>query len=137
MEYKGYIARVTFDSDAGVLFGEVDGLRDVITFEATDVRRIEKAFRESVDDYLEMCAKRGEEPERGYSGRFLVRADPQLQRELAREARRSGMSFNAYTSRALRSWLDDRRISEATVNYAGRRKRGRSRKISGRKAGHR
>ena len=29
MEYTGYSARVVFDEDAGVLFGGVDGLRDV------------------------------------------------------------------------------------------------------------
>ena len=52
MEYKGYVGRVEFDADAGVLFGEVEGLRNVVTFEATNVRDLNAAFRASVDDYL-------------------------------------------------------------------------------------
>ena len=56
MEYKGYIGKVEFDEEAGILHGEVINLRDVITFEGDCVEEIEKAFRESVDDYLEFCA---------------------------------------------------------------------------------
>lgn len=63
LEYKGYRGHVTLDLDAGVLFGEVVGLRDVITFEATSIAAVRAAFRESVDDYLAMCAQRGEKPE--------------------------------------------------------------------------
>lgn len=62
MEYKGYIARVQFDIPAAVFFGEVENIRDVVTFEANSVEQLENAFRESVDDYLEMCTERGEQP---------------------------------------------------------------------------
>ena len=105
MEHKGYTARVVFDEDAGVLFGEVDGLRDVVTFEATNTKHLAVAFRESVDDYLAMCAKRGEEPERPYSGKFLVRTDPGVHRDLAMAAARAGKSLNAYTSDVLKGWI--------------------------------
>lgn len=106
MEYKGYSARVEFDADAGVLVGEVEGLRDVVTFEATNVRDLEKAFHESVDDYLGMCAERGEEPEKPYSGRFLVRVDPKLHRDIALAAARAGKSLNAFAGEAFKRWID-------------------------------
>ena len=106
MEYKGYTARVEFDQDARVIFGEVEGLRDVVTFEATDVKSLEKAFRESVDDYIAMCQERGEEPEKPYSGRFLVRLEPTLHRELAAAAARDGKSLNAFTGDELRLWIE-------------------------------
>lgn len=106
MEYKGYTARVDFDADAGVLFGEVEGLRDVVTFEATNVRELDKAFRESVDDYLDMCAERGEEPDKPYSGRFLVRVDPKLHRDIAMAAARAGKSLNAFAGEAFKRWID-------------------------------
>jgi predicted HicB family RNase H-like nuclease len=86
---------VEFDEDARVLFGEVEGLRDVVTFEATDVKDLEREFRASVDDYLAMCAERGEEPEKPYSGKFLVRVDPMLHREVTMAAARAGKSLNA------------------------------------------
>src|SRR4051812_39304776 len=105
MEYKGYTARVVFDGEASVLFGEVEGLRDVVTFEATNVEDLEVAFRDSVDDYLQMCAERGEQPERPYSGKFLVRVDPRLHREVAMAAARSGKSLNAFASELLKKWV--------------------------------
>lgn len=63
--YKGYAGRVHGSSFPGpaTLFGEVVGIRDVVTFESPTVRGLKKAFRDSVDDYLEMCAERGEEPQ--------------------------------------------------------------------------
>jgi len=117
MEYKGYSARVVFDGDAGVLFGEVEGLRDVVTFEATNVEGLETAFGESVDDYLAMCAERGEEPDKPYSGKILVRADPALHRDLAKVAAREGVSLNSAAADALRSWIVQRSVAEPASEY--------------------
>jgi len=50
MEYKGYIGKVEINDEAGILYGEVINLRDVITFEGTSVDEIQKAFRESIDE---------------------------------------------------------------------------------------
>ncbi len=64
-EYKGYkSAELHFDTDAGagVIHGEVAGIRDVVTFEAADIETLEKEFRTSVDNYLDMCAEEGIEP---------------------------------------------------------------------------
>lgn len=96
MTYKGYSAKVTYDADAKVLHGEVIGLRDVITFQATSVEGLEGAFRDSVDDYLAWCAELGQGPERPYAGRFLVRMDQSLHRDLALAAERAGVSINAF-----------------------------------------
>jgi predicted HicB family RNase H-like nuclease len=112
MEYKGYTARVEFDQEARILFGEVEGLRDVVTFEAGDVKSLEREFHASVDDYLAMCAERGEEPEKPYSGKFVVRVDPVLHREVAMAAVRSGKSLNAFASEALKRWLEQARQTQ-------------------------
>jgi predicted HicB family RNase H-like nuclease len=96
MTYEGYSATVAFDADAEVLHGEVIGLRDVITFQATSVEGLKEAFRDSVDDYLALCAELGQEPERAYAGRFLVRMEPDLHRDLAVAAEREGESINAF-----------------------------------------
>ena len=37
MEYKGYVGKVEFDDEAGVLYGEVINIRDVITYIVTKV----------------------------------------------------------------------------------------------------
>ena len=53
--------------------GEVLDMRDVITFQGKSVEELEQAFRDSIDDYLEFCEERGEEPERPFSGRLMLR----------------------------------------------------------------
>lgn len=64
LEHRGYKGRVELDSDARLLHGEIVGTRDVITFQGTNVDELEQAFRDSLDDYLEFCAERGEEPDK-------------------------------------------------------------------------
>jgi len=96
MEYKGYIGKVEFDADARILHGEVIGIRDVVTFQGRSVEEVEKAFRESVDDYLAFCKEREEEPNKPCSGQFVVRVDSELHRRATMLAEASGKSLNAW-----------------------------------------
>ena len=96
MEHKGYIGDVEFDDESGVFHGEVINLRDVVTFEGRTVAELRKAFRGSVDDYLEFCAERNEPPEKPYSGRFVVRVDPSLHKAIATHAKVEKKSLNAW-----------------------------------------
>ena len=105
MEYKGYVGQVEFDDDAGLFHGRVINTRDVITFEGRSVAELRREFAESVDDYLEMCTERGEEPERPYSGRFVLRLDPDLHRRLAIAAGRESQSLNTWIAEALEHQL--------------------------------
>lgn len=70
MKYKGYVARTIFDDEAKIFHGETMGLKDVIIFQGMTVKELEKAFKDSVDDYIEWCAERGENPVKAISGRF-------------------------------------------------------------------
>ncbi len=94
MKYKGYEGRVAYDAEAKVFHGEVVGLKDVITFQGTSVREIENAFHDSVDDYLEWCKERGEQPEKAFSGKLNLRIPPSLHAELSRKANAAGISLN-------------------------------------------
>ena len=69
MEHRGYRAVVTFDDEVGVLHGEVVDTRDVITFQGRSVAELRCAFRDSVDEYLKVCAERGRTPDKPLSGR--------------------------------------------------------------------
>ena len=101
LEYKGYKGTVRFDADAGILHGEVLHLRDVVTFHGETVEEIAQAFRDSVDDYLDFCEERGEEPDKPYSGRFVLRVSPELHRKLALEAANQGASLNTFVAEKL------------------------------------
>ena len=74
---------------------------DPITFEGETVEEWRKAFHDSVEDYLEFCAKRGEDPEKPYSGKFIVRIDPELHKTITIQARKNGKSLNAWVNDTL------------------------------------
>ena len=101
MTYIGYSARVEFDDDDMIFFGQVIGIRDVVTFEGESVKEIEKAFHDSVDDYLNMCKERSEEPDKPFSGRFLVRISPDIHRKIHMSAKKAGLSINAWLNQNL------------------------------------
>jgi predicted HicB family RNase H-like nuclease len=99
LEYKGYIG--TIEAEDGVFLGRVAGLRDVITFEGTTFAEVERAFRDSIDDYLAFCAQRGEPPDRPYSGRIPLRVNPDTHRRAAMRAQSEGLSLNQWIARRI------------------------------------
>ena len=101
LKYKGYTGHAEFDDVAGLFHGEVLDVRDVITFQGKSVEELERAFRDSIDDYLEFCKERGEEPEKPFSGRLMLRPPPGLHREVYVRARREGKSLNQWIAEKL------------------------------------
>ena len=94
MNYKGYSAHIEYSDEDGCLIGHVVGIRDMITFHGDSVEEIRKAFEESMDFYLETCAKEGVSPNKPYSGRIMLRIPPELHAKLAVEASMHGKSLN-------------------------------------------
>ena len=103
MMYKGYRAKVEFDYEGQTLRGEVINTRDVIFFEGTSVEELNKEFRFSIDDYLAMCAERGEEPDKPFSGKVALRMSPEIHRAAAAAAQAEGKSLNAWLSDTIES----------------------------------
>jgi predicted HicB family RNase H-like nuclease len=101
MTHKGYIGVAKVDAEAGVIRGRVLNIRDVVTFQGRTVDEARQAFVDSVEDYLDFCASRGEPPEKPYSGKFLVRTRPAVHKALAIEASRRGQSLNAFVNALL------------------------------------
>lgn len=105
MKYKNYAGHVEYDSDAKIFHGEVLGIKDVVTFQGRTVEEIEQAFKDSVDDYLDFCRKRGEEPDKPFSGKFNLRISPELHAKLSIAAQIEGESLNHYISKMLEKWV--------------------------------
>lgn len=101
MTHKGYKGSVRFDDEGEIFHGEVVGLRDVVTFQGRTVDELKRAFQDSVDDYLEFCASRGEEPDKPFSGRFLLRVEPSLHRRLVELSVSEGESLNSWIANRL------------------------------------
>lgn len=103
IKYKGYIGKVTYDSNLKVFHGDVIGVKHVITFEGRDAEEIESSFKDAIDDYLEMCEEEGIKPERTFSGKFLLRLSPDLHEKLVYEATLHNKSLNEYVIDTLSS----------------------------------
>jgi predicted HicB family RNase H-like nuclease len=101
MKYKGYEAIVEYDDEAEIFYGEVVNLRDVITFQGDSVKDLKQAFHDSIDDYLDFCQERGEEPEKPFSGKFMLRINPDLHKLIAIKARKEGRSLNSWVEECL------------------------------------
>ncbi|PKL38005.1 MAG: toxin-antitoxin system HicB family antitoxin [Spirochaetae bacterium HGW-Spirochaetae-1] len=101
MEYKGYIGIVNHDSDAKIFHGDVINTKDVITFQGTSVKEIEKAFKGSIDDNIKWCKEEGVNPEKPHSGKFNLRISPELHREIAVASTKMNMSLNKFVEKAL------------------------------------
>ncbi|MFP3089995.1 type II toxin-antitoxin system HicB family antitoxin [Treponema sp. TIM-1] len=101
MEYKGYLGTVEYDAEAKLFHGDIINTRDVITFQGTTAAEIEKAFKDSVEDYLAWCKEEGVEPEKPYSGKFNLRLSPELHKEVAIKARKLKISINSFVEKAI------------------------------------
>ncbi|KGB81940.1 HicB [Rhodovulum sp. NI22] len=101
MNYKGYSARIEYDDEDGILFGQIAGIRDGVGFHADNVEELKVAFHEAVDDYLDTCAKVGKEPQKPYSGKVMFRVSPDVHRKAAIAAELSGKSLNQWAEEVL------------------------------------
>ena len=105
MRHKGYVGKVT-DFDDGFFHGRIVNIRDVVTFEGTTAAEVETSFRDSVEDYLAMCEEEGAEPLRPFSGKYLLRLDPDLHRRLHLASQLKEKSINALVVEAIESELE-------------------------------
>jgi predicted HicB family RNase H-like nuclease len=104
MEYKGYLAGpIDFNAEENTFSGTVTGLKDVIHFEGKTAKELARAFRESVDSYLKFCEETGQEPDRPYNGKILLRTEPELHRKAALRAAVQGVSLSRWISERIES----------------------------------
>jgi predicted HicB family RNase H-like nuclease len=106
LEYKGYIGSVRFSGEDEVFHGKLQGIRDLVTYEGSDVSSLKKNFTEAVDDYLEMCRKRGKSPEQPFKGTFNARVGRELHKRAAVYASEHNKKLNSVVSEALEKFLE-------------------------------
>ena len=126
MEYKGYRGAVRYSAEDRLFHGRILGIEDVVGFEGNDVEKLEKAFREAVDDYLALCEKLGRAPDREYSGRIPLRIDGALHRSVAIAADAEAKSVN--------SWIADALAAATTLRPSEVATRRKKRRAAARKA---
>ena len=97
MQYKGYVGSVEFSEKDGVLFGKVQGIRSLISYEGTTVQELLDDFHGAVDDYLALCEAEGTEPETAYKGSLNLRfKKPETHRRAAIYAMAHDQTLNSF-----------------------------------------
>ncbi|MBI5606498.1 MAG: type II toxin-antitoxin system HicB family antitoxin [Deltaproteobacteria bacterium] len=101
LTYKGYVGSVHYSADDEIFYGKIESINDLILFEGTNVADLKKAFQEAVEDYLATCKTLTREPDKKYKGSFNVRIAPDLHKQAAIKAIKSGISLNQFLQRAI------------------------------------
>ena len=101
MEYKGYYGSVEYSDTDNILFGKAVGITGLISYEGDSVQALKTDFEEAIDDYLEMCAEKGVQPEKMYRGSFNVRISPELHKKLSLYSSLRGQTLNSVVEEAI------------------------------------
>jgi predicted HicB family RNase H-like nuclease len=104
MKYKGYESVIKYSDEDQTFIGEVINTQDILIFDGENVSDVAASFHAVVDDYIKECKAENKEPNKPFSGQFVMRIKPELHRELFIKAKQSGMSLNAFVSKKLNSF---------------------------------
>jgi predicted HicB family RNase H-like nuclease len=107
LDIDGHKAVVSYDPDTNLLRGEFVGLNGGADFYAESVSQLREEGARSLRTFLDLCAERGIEPCRHYSGRLNLRLDPETHERAAIVAAAHGVSLNALIEEALEQRLED------------------------------
>ncbi len=105
LHYEDYDGSVEYSAEDRILHGSLLGIRDVVTYEGTDVNSLEANFKAAVDEYLAFCAAEGKVPDRPFKGSFNVRVGTDLHKRAALFAEEHNQKLNNVVSQALEVFL--------------------------------
>ena len=105
IKYKGYAAKVEFSPEDELLVGHVIGIKDRLSFHSETANGVEKAFHNTIDDYISACQKRGVKPSKPYSGEFRYRPGQQRHEQLALIAALENASNNDLVNKAVDAYI--------------------------------
>lgn len=106
LNYKDFQGSVHFSSEDEVFYGRVLGISDLISFEGESVTELKDAFKEAVEDYIDLCKSIDKKPMKSYKGTFNVRIKPDLHQLLARKSNELGLSLNQFVENAIKERLE-------------------------------
>ena len=50
LQYKGYFTKIEYSVEDRLLYGKIEGIKDLVNFESENVEEIEQEFKNAVDD---------------------------------------------------------------------------------------
>ena len=116
IRYKEFIGSVRFSAEDEVFFGKIEGINDLVTFEGETVNRLKKAFRDAVNDYIELCKETGKQIFKSFKGSFNVRVNPELHSKAFELATLNGQTLNQFIKEAIEEKINLKQQGEPTDN---------------------
>lgn len=101
MMISGQQAVITYDPEIEMFRGEFVGLNGGADFYASDVAGLHREGDASLAAFMNECAKRGVEPRKTFSGKFVLRISPEVHQAAAVAAAASGESLNQWVASAI------------------------------------
>ncbi len=94
MSYKNFIGSVNYDDREELLYGKIEAIDDLVTYEGKDIPSLKTAFHEAVEDYILLCKEAGKKPGKSYKGNLNIRLSEKLHKQAAFKAAEKGISLN-------------------------------------------
>ena len=102
MMIDGYQAVVAYDPELEMFRGEFVGLNGGADFYAKDIAGLKREGAISLKVFLEACAEDGVEPRKSFSGKFVLRIDPEIHEAATVAALAKGKSLNQWAAETIR-----------------------------------
>jgi len=99
--YKGFMGSIETSTEDMCLHGKLLFINDTVTYEAKNLKQLQKEFEDAVDDYVETCKKLNREPQKPYKGSLNVRIGAELHKQAALQAILLGISINEFIRMAV------------------------------------
>ena len=94
LKYKGYFGTAEYSTEDQCLWGKIQFINDVITYESDSAVKIQIEFELAVDDYIEFCVEVGKEPEKTMTGSFNIRIGAELHKQALVRSKSDGVTLN-------------------------------------------
>lgn len=101
MTIDGYQAVITYDPEIEMFRGEFVGLAGGADFYARDIDGLHREGEVSLRVFLEACKEDGAEPIKRYSGKFVLRVDPETHARAVIASAAHGKSLNQWVADVL------------------------------------
>lgn len=102
MTIGDYQAVISYDPEIQMFRGEFLGLNGGADFYAKDVDGLRYEGEISLKVFLEACAEDGVDPHKHFSGKFMLRLDPETHEAAVISAAAHGKSLNQWAVEAIR-----------------------------------
>ena len=105
--YNGYSGSAKISVEDSCLFGKIEYISDLVTYEADTVEQLEAEFRLAVDSYIETCKELGLKPKKSFKGSINVKLKPEIHDKASSKADNIGKSLNDYIAEIIKRDIEN------------------------------